>query len=342
MHLLIVGYGSAGRRHLAAARALVPGLRVTLLRRPGGDTGAGAGAEAVVHDLAAALAAKPDLAVVATPAPLHLEAATALVAAGVPVLVEKPLADSPAGVPDLLRAQAARGTPLLVGYCLRHDRAWSAVGRALADGRIGAPVWAGAQVGQYLPDWRPGTDHRAGVSGRADLGGGVLLELSHEIDLLRAALGEVAAVTASLGRVGGLGVEVEDCADLILHFAGGAMGNLHLDMVQRAPVRQCRIAGAEGTLEWDGIARTARLYTAAAGRWQVLDDGAGADVDAMFRAQFAHFLDCAAGRCPPRVTAADGLRVLEVVAAARHSARAGREAPVRRVPLGEAGGAAAP
>ena len=41
------------------------------------------------------------------------------------------------------------------------------------------------EVGQYLPDWRPGTDYKSGVSAQKDLGGGALLELSHELDYLQ-------------------------------------------------------------------------------------------------------------------------------------------------------------
>jgi len=321
--LLIVGYGSIGRRHLTVARAVMPDLAAVLLRRPGG--GAEHPDAEVVHDLAAAIAAAPDLAIVATPAPFHVEAAAALIEADIPVLVEKPLAASVEGVPALLRAARERAVPLLLGYCLRHDPAFAALRAALP--RVGPLVSARAEVGQYLPDWRPGTDYRCGVSARAELGGGALLELSHEIDLLRALLGEARSVSAALGRAGGLEIDVEDSADLVLRFDGGPIATAHLDMVQRAPVRTLRLAGRDGTLEWDGIARTSRLFDAAAGTWRVLHEGG--DGDAMYRAQFEHFLACAAGESKPEVTGLDGLRVLEIVAAARVSAHAGREISIR-------------
>jgi len=321
--VLIAGLGSIGRRHLAAVRAVLPACEIVVLRRPGQGLPADIRpAPLLVHDVEDALAAGIDAAVIANPAPFHGATALPLARAGVPLLVEKPLACAPEDAAPLLDACAEAAVPLQVGYCLRFEPSLRAVKAAVADGAVGRVLSLAIAVGQYLPDWRPGTDYRDGVSARAALGGGALLELSHEIDYARWLAGEVTAVAAAIGRVGDLEIDVEDSADLLLAFASGARASVHLDMLQRPPTRTCRIAGGAGTLEWDGIRRRARLHRFDADGWEELPvDGASpASRDDIFQSQFRHFLEVIRTGRPPLVDGADAARTLAVIAAARRSA----------------------
>ncbi|HEC14314.1 MAG TPA: Gfo/Idh/MocA family oxidoreductase, partial [Rhodospirillales bacterium] len=185
--LLIVGLGSIGRRHVAVARELEPGMEIMALRR----AGSACGDVVVFTSLDEALNARPDAVIIANPAPLHVATAQAFVEAGKHVLIEKPLSDRLDGIDKLLASSRRRGTVLQVGYCLRFHPSLIAMKQAVAEGRIGRILSLRAEVGHYLPDWRPGSDYRSAVSARRDLGGGVLLELSHEIDLARWLAGEV-------------------------------------------------------------------------------------------------------------------------------------------------------
>ena len=318
--VLVVGLGSIGRRHLKVLRDVLPNAEAMVLRRPGrgldGEPGAGI---RLVHDLDAALDIGADAAIIASPAHLHLRTALALADAGVHLLVEKPLSNKVDGVSDLLSLCRAKGTVLQVGYCLRFDPSLAAVKDAIDAGRIGRPLHLRAEVGQYLPDWRPGTDYREGVSARAALGGGVLLELSHEIDYAGWIAGQVVSVQARLDRVSDLDIDVEDLAELSLEFAGGMRGSLYLDFLQRSPVRTCKVIGTRGTVVWDGIAHESRLYDAGTGQWETMFPGGGITVDGILAAQSRHFIECVRGRSEPLVSGEDGLRALKVVEAAQRS-----------------------
>ncbi|MEO5336387.1 MAG: Gfo/Idh/MocA family oxidoreductase [Magnetospirillum sp. WYHS-4] len=320
--LLIVGLGSIGRRHLACLQRLAPDIAVTVLRRPGGTAEAGV---ATVHNMSEALATCPQAAIVSNPAPFHVEAALALARAGVHLLVEKPLSDRLDGVAELIEECRKRRLVLQVGYCLRFDPSLAALKQALAAGTIGRLQHLKAEVGQYLPDWRPDTDYRQGVSARADLGGGALLELSHEIDTLCWLAGPAAGVIARLTAVGDLEIDVEDSADLLLDFPGNVSGTLHMDMLQRTPVRTCKAVGTAGTLLWDGMTRETRTYRVRDGKgaWEVLYSGKDSSPDTRYLEQLKHFLACIGSGGRPLVSGEDGLRVLEIVMAARRSAKEG-------------------
>lgn len=322
-NLLIAGLGSIGRRHLALVRETLPGARITVLRHPASAAQPVAGVE-VVTEVERALEAGIEAAIIANPASLHLETAQPLARAGVHLLIEKPLSHSAEGIDPLIAACAENSAILQVGYCLRFDPSLRAMKKAFDDGRIGRALGFQASVGQHLVDWRSDADYRRTVSARSELGGGALLELSHEIDYARWLLGEPTSVAARLARSGELEIDVEDSADLILTFTSGIAGTVHLDMLQRPATRTVRLFGTEGTLIWDGIRHESKLLPPDGGAAEILHaakDGTMADV---YRAQFRHFLDCIAKGLPPLVGGESGQRVIYVIEAARRASREGR------------------
>jgi predicted dehydrogenase len=179
-----------------------------------------------------------------------------------------------------------------------------------------------ATVGQYLPDWRPGIDYRDSVSARKELGGGVLLELSHELDFVSWLLGKVASVRAKLGTTSELEVDVEDTSDLDLEFESGTVGSVHMDMVQRTPSRICTVTGTEGVMEWNGISRTSRLKLNDSNVWSLLSSGSSERND-IYLDELKHFLRCVKGDDEVLNSGQQGREVLELVQAARRSSELG-------------------
>jgi predicted dehydrogenase len=324
---LVVGLGSIGRRHARNLKAIDPSIGICAWRPRSTDGDLGDLAplvESVVRREEDALAWAPDVAVVATPASCHVPTATTLARHGVHLLVEKPLSHTLDGVDDLLELCERRSLVLMVGYSLRFARSLIAVREAVLAGRIGRVLSLRAEVGQFLPDWRPARNYRETVSAQRQLGGGAVLEMSHELDYARWLLGEVKAVRARVARLSDLDLDVEDAADVLLEFGSGALGNVHLDMLDRAPTRACRIVGTEGTLTWDGVDHRTRIFTAASGSWTDLFTGGPDERDKMYVAELEHFLACVAGRRTPAVTGHDGRRVLEIALAAKRSSASGQ------------------
>ena len=329
MRILIVGLGSIGRRHIENLQQIDKDAFIVVWhqspRRRDPDIAIPA-VNSVVYDIESALAQKPDMAFVTGPATLHVETALALAREGIDLFVEKPLADSLYGLEDLLDECYRRSLVLMVGYNFRFCQSTLSLRQTLISGGIGRVLGVRAEVGQFLPDWRPGVDYRGTVSARMDLGGGVILELSHELDYLRWLIGEVETVNAKAGHVSDLEIDVEDMAEIVLKFNCGAIGSVHLDMVQRSPVRACRIIGTEGTLLWDGIRHRVDWFSAQTGNWSSLyrDDDMDCSRD-MYVNEVRHFLDCVKNRQTPLVTGEDGRRALEIALAARESSVTGRE-----------------
>ena len=75
-------------------------------------------------------------------------------------------------------------------------------------------------VGQYLPDWRPGTDYTRSYSASKAQGGGVLRDLSHELDYINWIAGGWKRVAAIGGKFSDLQIDSDDVFVLLLEMEG--------------------------------------------------------------------------------------------------------------------------
>jgi predicted dehydrogenase len=323
--ILIVGLGSIGIRHLRLARELNPGAEIRVLRRQQAAV-VPESADGVCSRLEQAIEFAPQLSVIANPAPFHVSVALPLARAGSHLLIEKPLAVSAAEIPPLLELVTRARLTLLTGYNLRFVPSLDRFRRLLHEGIVGRVASVRCEVGQYLPGWRPDTDYRRGVSARRELGGGALLELSHELDYLRWIFGDVQWVRALLCTQSALELDVEDCAHLILGFSGvssshGPVATVNLDFIRHDPTRTCTAIGESGSLRWDGIAGVVEHFPAGAKGWNEVFRHTP-ERDDSYRAEWRHCMDCIASGGTPVVSGEDGLAVLDIVEAARRSAQA--------------------
>ena len=332
MRFLVVGLGSIGRRHIHNLKRVDPTAEISVWRRRQTSEDLGDVAplvDRVVYSLDDAQESRPDAALVTNPASLHVETGLALAQNGVHLFVEKPISNTLDGVDPLLELCRERGLVLMVGYNFRFYKPLQAMHQALTEGRIGRVLSLRAEVGQYLPDWRPDRDYRDTVSAQQDLGGGVVLELSHELDYVRWLVGEADSVSAQVGHLSDLEIDVEDTAEITLKHVNGAIGNVHMNMVQRPSTRTCRIIGTEGMLAWDGMSNSVAMSENGTSSWSDLIPTEPIDRNDMYVAELRHFLDCVKGDEAPIVSGDDGRRTLELALAAKRSSEEGRVVELR-------------
>ena len=321
--IIIVGYGSIGSRHLRLARGLLPEADIRLLRHQVVDF-VPEEANGCFHDLASAMAFKPQLAIVANPAPFHLQVALPLAEQGVHLLIEKPLSVSAAEVSNLIEICDRRQCILMIGYNLRFLTSLNRFRDLVRSGELAGKIASvRCEIGQHLTTWRQGMDYRIGVSARKDLGGGALLELSHEIDYLCWIFGRVDWVSASLLRQGDLDIDVEDSVHLLLGFEPDTDGNqlvasLNMDFIRHDTTRSCIAIGSEGSLRWNALTGCVDFFARDAANWQTISTHTPQS-DESYLSEWNHLLGLIKHRESPLVSGEDGLRVIEVIDAARKS-----------------------
>jgi hypothetical protein len=304
---LVVGYGSIARRHIESLRAVAEGVEIFVYRPSGPPADVRL---RFVESLEQALEAKPAMAVVASPTATHTESLLPLLKAGIPCYVEKPPVASRV---ELEQLRALKSLPItLTGCNLRFLASLKRLREAARSGAIGTPVRATLQAGQWLPDWRPGTDYRTCYSADARRGGGVILDLIHEIDAARWLFGEFDEVHAVSGKLSRLEIQAEDSAVVALGRKQGPLVAVGLDYVAKPPIRRYEIFGDEGTLTWDLVHGELRKGA------EVLDaEPANFDVRATYRAAMREFVSAVYAGRPTTQDLLDGLRSAELALRAK-------------------------
>jgi predicted dehydrogenase len=322
--ILIIGLGSIGKRHLRLARELNPKAEIAVLRHkihmilP-------EGADYIFSTMGDALRFSPTLAVIASPATFHLSAAIPLAEAGVHLLIEKPLSATNEGVRDLIDACKKTNAILTIGYNLRFLQSLQKFKYMLDDQAIGS-IWSvRSEIGQYLPSWRPDSDYRLGVSAQYTLGGGALLELSHEIDYLRWIFGEVDWVQAILRQQSDLDIDVEDTAHLFLGFFANSgkksiVASVNLDFIRQDTTRMCTAIGKLGSLRWNGIAGTVEFWALGGQAWQEIFRYQAAP-DESYIAEWHNFIASINHGSQLLITGEDGIKVLQIIESAKTAAK---------------------
>ncbi len=334
----IVGAGVIGARHarLVAAEGFCE-LGAIADPTPDGEALAAELDAPWMRDGAAlAEAGTCDGVIVATPTPDHVETALRYIERGVPVLVEKPIADTVAAGRRLLDAATEANVCVLTGHHRRFDPSVRLAQDLMGEGGIGQllavnAIWAVRKPESYYDvAWR-----------RSPGGGPVLINLIHDIDMLRALCGEIESVQALCSHAA-RGFAVEDTAAILLRFRGGAVGTVTMSdaapspwgweqatgenpLVPATAENPYRLFGTAGSLEFPRI-KLWRHADPASGGWsdplQVREIEAGPRTALL--TQLRHFCDVIRADALPMVSAADGLATLAATEAVLHAARDGR------------------
>ena len=322
----IVGLGSIGCRHLRLARELRSDLNIIAVRsRKGKKIEEEKLVDSVVYSLEDAIDCGIKAAIIATPAVYHVQQAIKLMEKGIHVLIEKPLSHSLHNMTELLKVNKKTKTVALVGYCLRYNSGALKFFDIINSKKIGQILHVQVDCGSYLPDWRKGTDYRESVSAKAELGGGVLLELSHELDYIRWFFGEMKSVSAKIQNSGTLDINVEDSVDMIFASESGFPVSVHLDFNSRYTRRKCIARCANGDLIWDAVAN--KVIWLPANGFEELKTYKN-DRDYIYKEQLKHFFNCIEKKKLPSVSLDDGAIVLNMIESAKKSHKIGKKVAI--------------
>lgn len=310
---LVIGAGSIGERHvrclLATERAEVAvcepnrSVREAVVERYG---------VAEAYDsLEGALANDFNLAIVATPAPLHILQAQAIVERGMAVLIEKPLSLNLRGLPEFESAVSVRGLTAGVAYPFRAHPSVAALKAAIVTGRFGRALEATVVAGQHFPTYRPAYRdiyYRDRVTG----GGAIQDALTHMINAMEWILGPTTRVVADAERLKLDGVAVEDTAHVLAR-NGEVLTSYVLNQHQPANELTVTIVCERGQVRFEGHRSRWSWLTEVDGTWR--EEACVLDRDTLFRRQADAFLNAVELDSAPLCTIAEGRATVETVLA---------------------------
>lgn len=167
------------------------------------------------------------------------------------IFVEKPLSHSSRGLVELQKIVTRDKINLWVGYNRHFYRPLMQIRKYIAEHKIGKIYYLRIFIGQNLREWRQ-RDYRLSYSSKKEQGGGVVLDLIHEINYAGWLLGEELAFKNGIVRkLSDLEINTEDCADSLLISKSGTVVSVHQDYLC-VPLRwSVEAVGSKGTIYWD-------------------------------------------------------------------------------------------
>lgn len=239
MRALVIGYGSIGERHARLLQNLNVETGVVSQRTVSFPT--------VFSDTPEALDVfKPEYVVVANKTNEHADTLRMILNNQWKgkVLIEKPVFQNRNNNFNNYRSD------IFVGYNLRFHPILQKLKRAI-EGQLIISVMA--YTGQYLPSWRPNRDYKLSYSSKKEEGGGVLRDLSHELDYLIWMFGKWERLSAIGGRYSSLVINGEDTYGIILSTESCPIVQLQINYLDRLGRREIVVVTDEHTYKVDLI-----------------------------------------------------------------------------------------
>jgi len=320
LNVLIVGYGSIGKRHISNLSKL-PNLQIFVCTNRKYDSFLKKTKCKIFASLDDSIKQKPDIAFITNTTNLHVKTAIKLVTANIPIFVEKPLSNSTKDVKLLLNTIKRRKLVTMMGCVLRFHPAIKKIKEIISENKIGKIISVHVENGSYLPDWHTNEDYKENYASRSDLGGGVVLTNIHELDYLYWFFGNVDEVFSITGKFSDLEIDVEDLSSILLRFKNNIVAEAHLDYFQKPSIRSCKIVGICGTVYWDSSKNSVQLYDVKKKKWINHLKLKNYDVNDMYVDEIKHFLKCVNKEKKSINPIEDGAKILNIAIAVKKSSK---------------------
>lgn len=279
MKIVVFGLGSIGKRHI---KLLKEGFNHELFIFRSGEKGNEFDLPELYH-LDEVSELNPDVAFITNPTSCHLQYALFCAERCIDIFLEKPISHSREKINELVRLAEKNKVTIYTAYCLRFHPVIKWLKDYLSENKV---IHASVNSSSYLPNWRSG-DHTKNYSAHSSQGGGVILDLSHEIDYLCYLFGEIDEVEGKAGKLANVTVDSEDNADLLLDFESSVKCNLHLNFFSRLNRREIILNLAAKTIIADLISSKVRIIEDEKDEVISLETAK----DKMYRDQLHYFFD---------------------------------------------------
>lgn len=312
MNLLVIGAGSIGRRHARNLKIL--GAKVSLfdintellniICEAEGYTPC-TNFESFLKE------EKPDAALVCTPNHLHIPLALQMVRAGIDIFIEKPLSNSLDGVDELIRAVEEEGCIAMIGFMLRFEPGLKFLKEKIRSENV---AFAQLEFGSHMPLWRKGVDYRSVYSANRSMGGGTILDDTHELDYACWLFGYPKNIVSVFGKFSSFDIDVEDTA-MITFVYPDKLVSIHSDYLQKNYSRHCKICDREGyTIEW--VFGNSVRYSDASGE-NTFPYGDTFEVNQLYLDEMEYFINCIRTRTQTESDLENGFEILKIALAAK-------------------------
>lgn len=185
---------------------------------------------------------KPDITFICNPSSKHIRFANMVAKIKSDIFIEKPLSNNLVGLKSLINRVNKNKLVCTVGYQMRFHPLILDLKKIIDKEKYGKLKTIKSSFGLFLPNWHKYENYKKVIYGKKKLGGGIILEMSHEIDYLNWLLGGKLINSKSFfSKISNLDIDVEDIFHSLLIYKKGnsnILVNLSMDFIQKLPERK--------------------------------------------------------------------------------------------------------
>lgn len=288
LKILFWGLGSIGSRHANIIRKLYPSFELLSYRTKKSKLVKNVPNEMkYFYDINKAFSANPDVVFITNPTCKHIHSAILGVEKGCNMFIEKPLSNSLDGIEELIDKVNEKKLITLMGCNLRFHPVIRRI-KDIVDGfEYGRVFYFRANCSSYLPDWRPWQDYRKSYSAIKALGGGVLLDLIHEIDYTQWIFGNFQEIKGFTEKISDLEIETKDFAEMQLRTDKNIFGSIQLDYFRVIPERVVTVVFKDHVIKGDLINNKLMIYS----KEGQIEEKYNIDINYTYEKQIEYFIN---------------------------------------------------
>ena len=191
-----------------------------------------------------------DCTLICTAPSSHIELAKLALEENCNVFIEKPLSNSLKDINLVSKLARKKSLEIFVGYVFRFDKGLIKINDLLKKNTIGDVISYDAYEGWNLANWRPWQKFEKSYTSLEKLGGGIILDGSHELNYLQWFEGDIDYVFSLYRKIPKMKIETEGISEILTQFNSKAIGRIHLDFINPKYSRHCEILGNNGSINW--------------------------------------------------------------------------------------------
>ena len=291
MKVLVDGVGSIGKRHVSNLLGINPDIEIDIF-----DT-----VEEKILDIQKKYSVnvveensidsnRYDCVLVCTPPSSHIDIALRAISAGSNVFIEKPLSINMERVNELQEIKNQNNVHVFVGYSFRFNKGINLIKKIVNQEKFGKVLHASTYFGQYLPEWRPEQDFKDSYTAWKKLGGGIILDSSHEIDYLTWIFGKPQSIQSNYVQTDIFPSDTEAICDVILKLKNNVLATIHMDYVRRVYRRTMELLCENAVIEWSLSKNEVKIFDTTSNSWDVVSTGE--TINDMYVEELKHALEC--------------------------------------------------
>ena len=231
MRVLFIGFGSIAKKQVLVLRELIGNSLELFALRSSIQSEEVKGVVSVFKYID--VPQNIDFVVISNPTVFHYQSILKALELKIPLFIEKPVLHELKNINSLIDLFKKNNVKSYVACNLRFHKCLQYVKNTIDRGEYGMVQEVVAYCGSYLPDWQPWEDYRSFYMSDIDGGGGALLDISHEIDLVCHLVGGVSSVYGKYGNLSALECSSDDYAEFMMTHVNGAIGSVSLDLIQK-------------------------------------------------------------------------------------------------------------